>query len=116
MKELHKKALEAYIKMLTIHIDTKTSDPVFHPETEWYYEQLFTVAHKIGEKYVDLDGELTDMSLKEKKKEANKIIRELKEEIEKYMEENETTLWTEDLLGSLANDLEDIEWSSKAFL
>jgi len=37
-------------------------------------------------------------------------------EIESYHKDNEITLWTEDLLWSLANDIEDIEGSSKAFL
>ncbi|MDP2395834.1 MAG: hypothetical protein Q8M44_02870 [bacterium] len=54
MKELHLKAIKAYIEMLTIHIDTKTSDVEFHKETESFYESLFEVAHKIGEKHVDL--------------------------------------------------------------
>lgn len=116
MKDLHKKALEAYIKMLTIHIDTKTSDALFHWETEGYYEKLFEVAHRIWEKYVDLDGKLLDKSLDEKKKEANETIKSLIKEIENYKENNEVSLWTEDLLWSLANDLEDIEGSSRAFI
>lgn len=116
MKELHKKALKAYLEMFTIHIDTKSKDTDFHKENEGYYETLFKVAHEIGEKYTDLWGELESTSLEEKKKRAHEIIKELRQEVEKYKENNEITLWTEDLLGSLANDLEDIEWSSRAFL
>ncbi len=116
MKDLHKKAIEAYIEMLTIHIDTKGKDIDFHKENEGFYETLFNVAHKVWEKYTDLGGELESTSLDEKKQRAHDIIKELIGEIEKYKEENEISLWTEDLLGSLANDLEDIEWSSRAFL
>ncbi len=116
MKELHKKALKAYLEMFTIHIDTKTKDADFHKENEGFYETLFEVAHKIGEKHADLGGELESSSLEEKKQRAHDIIKELRQEIENYARNNEITLWTEDLLGSLANDLEDIEWSSKAFL
>jgi len=47
MKELFQKAIKAYIDMLTIHIDTKTTDVVFHKETEKFYETLFDVAHEI---------------------------------------------------------------------
>jgi len=47
MKELHQKALEAYTEMLQIHIDTKTTDLLFHKETESFYDTLFEVAHKI---------------------------------------------------------------------
>jgi hypothetical protein len=54
MKTLYKEALQAYTDMLLLHIDTKATDVVFHKETEEFYESLFEVAHKIGEKYVDL--------------------------------------------------------------
>ncbi|NVP17997.1 hypothetical protein HUU51_04740 [Candidatus Gracilibacteria bacterium] len=116
MKELHQKALEAYTEMLQIHIDTKTTDLLFHKETESFYDTLFEVAHKIGERYVDLDGELVGGSLSSKKKRANEIIANLKREIEDYQANNELTLGTDDLLGGLADDLEDIEGTSKAFL
>ncbi len=116
MNNLYKKALEAHNIMLDLHIDTKTTDPLFHKETEWFYETLFEVAHNIWEKYVDLWNNLTSLKLQEKKNKANKIINELKKEIEIYKENNKITLWTEDLLGSLSNSLENIEWSSKWFL
>ena len=116
MKELYKKALEAYIKMLEIHIDTKTTDLVFHEKTWDFYEKLFDVAHQIWERYVDLDGKINETSIEEKKIQANKIIKELKAEIENYQKNNDLTLWTDDLLWWLADDLEDIEWTSKAFL
>lgn len=116
MKDLFKKALNAYIDMLEIHIDTKTTDVVFHEKTAEFYEQLFSVAHKIGERYVDLDGTLLSTSLEEKKKRANEIISSLRKEIEKYEAIDWTTLWTKDLLWWLADDLEDIEWTSKGFI
>lgn len=116
MKELHLKAVKAYIEMLSIHIDTKTTDADFHKDSEWYYETLFEVAHKIWEKYVDLWGKLSEITLDEKKKKANAIIENIRKEIENYKENNKVSLGTEDLLWSLANDLENIEWSSKAYI
>ncbi|MDD2871033.1 MAG: hypothetical protein PHS49_03505 [Candidatus Gracilibacteria bacterium] len=116
MKELHLKAVKAYIEMLSIHIDTKTTDADFHKDSEGYYETLFEVAHKIGEKYVDLGGKLSEITLDEKKKKANAIIENIRKEIENYKENNKVSLGTEDLLGSLANDLENIEGSSKAYI
>ncbi len=116
MKDLHLKAIKAYIEMLTIHIDTKTIDTEFHKETEIFYENLFEVAHKIWEKYVDLWGKLSENSLEEKKIKANSIIENIKKEIEDYKNNNKVSLWTEDLLWSLANSLENIEWTSKSFL
>ncbi len=116
MKELYQKALKAYLEMLEIHIDTKTTDVVFHEKTGDFYEKLFEVAHSIWERYVDLDGKLREDSLEEKKKRANEIISNLKKEIETYHEKNEITLGTEDLLGGLADELEDIEGTSKGFI
>lgn len=116
MKTLHEKALAAYIEMLQIHIDTKTQDLLFHEKTWDFYEKLFDVAHQIGERYVDLDGSLRTDTLEQKKKRANEIISNLKKEIELYQSQNDLTLGTDDLLGGLADELEDIEWTSKAFL
>ena len=116
MKELFQKAIKAYIDMLTIHIDTKTTDVVFHKETEKFYETLFDVAHEIWEKYVDLWWKLENSSLDEKKQQASKIIEDLKNSIEEYHKNNDVTLWTEDLLWSLANSLEDILWTAKWFV
>jgi len=47
MKNLYEKALLAYTNMLTLHIDTKTTDSLFHSETENYYNVLFDIAHQI---------------------------------------------------------------------
>ena len=116
MKDLYKKALESYIEMLSIHIDTKTSDTVFHKETEEFYETLFNIAHKVWERFVDLWWKLIDTSLEEKKKRVNQIIVSLKKDIEDFETNNKVSLWTQDLLWTLADDLENIEWSSKAFL
>ncbi|MDD2745608.1 MAG: hypothetical protein PHU93_03665 [Candidatus Gracilibacteria bacterium] len=116
MKDLHKKALAAYLEMLEIHIDTKTTDTLFHEKTADFYEHLFEIAHKIGERYVDLDGTLRTDSLIDKKKRVYEIISNLKKEIELYEGENQLTLGTEDLLGGIADELEDLEGTSKAFL
>lgn len=115
MKDLHKKALEAYIKMLTIHIDTKNKDDLLHAETEAYYLKLFDVAHRVGERHVDLGWEFESSSVDEKKKQVVDIISGLRTDIEEYSKSNDISLGTHGLLASLASDLEDIEWSSKVF-
>ena len=116
MNDLYKKAIEAYTEMLQIHIDTKTLDADFHKETEVFYESLFDLAHDVWEKHVDLWGQLNNSSLEEKKKRANEIIMNMRKEVESYAKNNEMSLGTEDMLGSLANTLEDNEWTSRAFL
>lgn len=116
MKQLHEKALKAYIDMLRLHIDTKTTDVVFHETTEGFYETLFKVAHEIWEKHVDLGGSFEDSSLDDKKTKAHEIIKNLRKDLEDFKENNEVSLGTEDLLGSLANDIENIEGTSRWFL
>ena len=116
MDTLYKKAIEAYREMLQIHIDTKTLDADFHKETEKFYETLFDVAHEIWEKHVDLWWALENSSLAAKKERANEIITHMKKGIEEYKQNNDVTLGTEDMLWSLANDLENAEWTSRAFL
>ena len=116
MKDLHKKALEAYLEMLEIHIDTKSQYSGLHLWTEKYYETMFEIAHKIWERYVDLWGKLRDDSLENKKKRVNELISNLRENIEQYMEEEEITIWTDAMLSWLVDQLEDLEWSSKSFL
>ncbi len=118
MKKLYKKAIEAYVEMLMIHIETKTKDHVFHKITEDFYETLFDIAHDIWEKNVDLGNNLSENKLdsNKAKERANEIISKLRKDIEEYKNENEITLGTEDLLGSIANKLEQIEWDSKSFL
>jgi len=116
MKDLYKIALKAHNDMLQIHIDTKTKDAIFHKQTEWFYENLFKIAHDIWEKNSDLWFILNETSVDDNKEKANKIIKELKNEVIKYMKNNDVTLWTEDLLGSIANKLENIEWDSRCFI
>ena len=116
MKDLHQKALQAYLEMLQIHINTKTSDLVFHEKTADFYEKLFEIAHQIGERYVDLDGQLRDDSLESQKQRAHDIIKSLKTDIENYVENNSLTLGTDDLLWGLADELEDLQGTSKAFI
>lgn len=115
MKELYFKALEAYVEVLSLHIDTKTSDALFHSESEKFYETLFDVAHKIWEKEVDLWLHIEELSLQEKKDRAYDIIENLLNDIEDYKDNNEVSLWTEDLLWSLANSIEEIKWTAKWF-
>ena len=116
MEKLFQKALAAHNAMLLLHIDSKTLDHDFHHVTEEFYEWLFDVAHTIGEKYVDLWSYHEMSDIKEKKSQALNILRNLRKEIEAYAENNDITLWTEDLLWSLANKLEDMEWNSKSFI
>lgn len=60
LKKLFLDSLLAYIEMVEIHLDTKTVDKITHELTRDFYELLFNITHEIGERYVDLDGQLRD--------------------------------------------------------
>lgn len=106
MNELFEKAFQAYTQMLKIHINTKTMDRDFHEATEIFYETLFNAAHKIGEKHVDLGGRLSGENLEQEKALALKTLEDFKKELENFAQNEEISLGTEDVLGSLANDIE----------
>jgi len=86
MKKLYTNAIKAYLELLEIHINTKTTDIVFHRETEKFYEKLFEISHNLWEKYVDLGWNLREdkESLEQLKLKTFEIISSLKKEIENY--------------------------------
>jgi len=106
MNELFEKAFQAYTQMLKIHINTKTMDRDFHEATETFYTTLFDAAHKIGEKYVDLGGRLSGENLEEEKALALKTLEDFQKELENFAKDEDISLGTEDILGSLANNIE----------
>ncbi len=116
MKELYKNALESYITMFELHMDTKTTDGWFHESTEAFYKALFEISHEIWERFVDLGWNITDLSLEDKMTKSNKIITDLRKNIENFAESGKASLWTKSLLWELSSKLENIEWSSKEFL
>ena len=116
MKDLYKKALEAYTQMLMIHIDTKNQEKDFHETTGEFYEVLFNAMHTIWEKHVDLGGSIISDSLVEQKKMAYDIIKKFREDVESYADKKDISLWTEDLLWSLANSLEKIEGTAFGYI
>lgn len=124
MKSIYNSSLNLYINVLNIHIKTKTSDVVFHQVTEEFYEKLFDVSHKIGEKIIDLGWKLEFSNIEDSKEKTvwdmkeyvYKGIDSLIKEIENYKKNNEVSLWTEDLLRSIANELEEMRLTAKAFI
>ena len=114
MNNLYKKLIVAHNKMLQLHIDTKTKDSWVHEATELFYEGLFDVAHKIGERHVDLWGKIESKSLETMEGEIQQIIVDAKNDIEVYNKENNLSIWTQNLLGTLVNDLENMQGNSKA--
>lgn len=116
MNELFEKAFAAYTQMLKIHINTKTMDRDFHEATEAFYDTLFKCAHKIWEKHVDLGGRLSGEKLQEEKELALKTLEDFKKELEEFNTKWNISLWTEDLLWSLANDIEFSVGTAKGYV
>lgn len=116
MNTLFEKAFETYKAMLLLHMDSKTLDNDFHQATEVFYGGLFDIAHEVWEKYVDLWSHHETSDILTKKQQAVWLIASLRKDMEQYVQDNDITLGTEDMLGSLANKLEDLEWTAKSFV
>lgn len=116
MKNLYQKAMDAYLEMFLLHIDTKTTDDGFHAASEWFYESLFDITHKIGERAVDLGDHFTTTSNEEKHKRALELMQNLLADIEGQIKSGGVTPGTKRLLASIANTLEDHIGSAKAFV
>jgi len=83
----------------------------------WYPEQIaWRWKKETWEKHVDLGGELEESSLRDKKQQAKEIIAKLRNDIEEYVANEDISLGTEDMLGSLANNLQNIEGTAQSFL
>ena len=116
MKEIYIKTIASYLEMLEIHINTKSTDLVFHEKTKEFYEKLFDISHKIWERYVDLDWKLRDDNLESQKKRALEILKNTLNDLEKLNNSWILTLWTQDLVWWLSDELEDIIWNAKSFV
>lgn len=116
MQQLFDTAFAAYTQMLKIHINTKTMNRDFHEATEAFYNTLFEAAHKIGEKHVDLGGRLSGEDLQTEKELALKTLKDFRDELEKYNDTADMSLGTEDLIGSLANDIEFDMGTAKGYV
>lgn len=118
VRNLYQKILEAYITVLSIHIDTKTKDALFHEKTEEVYTTLFESAHQFWERMVDYDISLKDASLEDQKKEVLDILSNTKKEIEAFYSKYNSSLplGVQDLLWGIASDIEHVWGTSKSFL
>lgn len=115
LEEIYVKALLAYVEMLEIHIDTKNWSEPFHRKTWDFYELLFSIAHDIWERNVDLwwtirkdHGNCVNQSVR-----VIKILTSLKEELESI---EWVSKWTENLLYSHIDKLEWAIWSATWFI
>lgn len=90
-------ALSAYLIALTAHIRTKTVNFPFHKATEDGYNELFEIAHHIGEKMEDMDSPIETMhpviegdfgTLEECANAYYEALEDLKEELEEAISDN----------------------------
>lgn len=115
MKEIIDKALDTYITLLILHINTKSSDYTFHTASEDLYKKTFDIFHSIAERAIDLWMEINPM--KDYITIANTKLVSLKDEIEKSIKEDQSlTIWTNTLLTDIVSDLESLIWTSKSLM
>lgn len=106
--------LQLYVKMLKLHIATKTVDITFHQVSEWFYTLLFDVFHQIAEKRVDTQED-KPVDCEKAGKEAYDILEKAKDIIEDMIEESQT-YGMDDLLRSHANSLETACGTARGFV
>jgi len=108
------KLFSIYKRMLELNIWTKTTDLLFNKASMWFYELLFTVFKQISEKRQDNEIDATITS-KMAWIEANSLLKDAKEELEKMIKED-NSLGMDNLLGHLLDKLEVAYGSSKCFI
>lgn len=118
MKELFAKALLAYVEMLEIHLDCKTTDKNLHEWTNDFYELLFDIAHSIWERFVDNWGWLrSDHNDCSSQGNASlQLLSTLKSEIETIIESKWLSIWEDNLLRWYVDKLEFSIGNAKALI
>lgn len=108
MKELFWIALLAYIEMLELHLDCKTTDKNLHERTQDFYELLFEISHSVWERFVDLDGELRDdhSNCESQKQDALRILVQFKESLDTLIKSNSLSIWADNLLRWFSDKLD----------
>lgn len=108
MKELFAKALLAYVEMLEIHLDCKTTDKNLHERTNDFYDLLFDIAHSVWERFIDnwgwLRSDHNDCSMQSEA--SLQLLVNLKSEIEKSIESKWLSVWEDNLLRWFVDKLE----------
>lgn len=105
LKQLFGKALLAYVEVLELHIDSKTTDKNFHEVTWDIYETLFDITHTSAEKYIDLWGSLRSdhWDCKAQWDRLVEILTTIKYDIESL---TEVSPWTKAMLDEQLDNLE----------
>jgi DNA-binding ferritin-like protein len=114
MQNLLDRALDTYITLLVLHINTKTKDPIFHKESESFYKEVFEMFHSIWERSVDLW--LAIDTNNDYSETAFAKLKLLLESVESTIRDWSLTVWTESLLTDIASKLESLIWTSKSLL
>lgn len=115
LKELYEKAFLAYVEMLEIHIDTKTTSDNLHRKTDNAYRMLFNIAHSIAERYIDLWWTLRQdhWNCNSQSSRAIEILEELKESLSSISSSEEISWWTKTLIDNWLSELENSIWNLK---
>lgn len=98
---------------LTAHINTKTTDPLFHEKSQAFYELLFDCFHQIAEKEQDVGENATDST--KPIEEIYSALEKAKEIIEEMLN-HEPTIGMDNLLRGLYDKLEFACGNARGFL
>ena len=108
------KLFSIYKRLLELHIQTKTTDLVFHQASEKFYDLMFSVFHDISEKRQDNELDVA-IDCEVAWQEAYDLLEEAKAEIESMIEW-ENTKWMDNLLRGIVDKLEFACWTARGFV
>jgi hypothetical protein len=107
------KLFDLFKKTLIAHINTKTTNPLFHEKSQEFYELLFDCFHQISEKEQDVSDEATEHT--KPIEETYSALEKAKEIIEEMIND-EPTIGMDNLLRGLYDKLEFACGNARGFL
>jgi len=105
---------EINTRMTQIHIGVKTVDNLFHKATEAFYLKTFDVVHQIAEKRQDVKAD-KPMDCEIAEQEAYDLLEETKDILKELIDEN-TTIWEDNLLRGLYDEVEFECGNARSFI
>ena len=108
------KLFNLYKQVLIAHIQTKTTDSLFHERSQDFYETLFEVFHAISEKRQDTEEDESG-DCKTLTEQTYDNLEEAKSIVEDMVGDN-NSIWMDNLLRGLVDKLEFQCWNARALL
>lgn len=115
MHDLYEKGTELFNKILTTHVSNIWTDPTFH-EFLNIYNKILVIVHDIGEKSAAIWEPIETILNEDARQEIYDTIDEFKIEIEDYIKADKPTIWADNMLRWIVEQLEQLCISAYWFI